>query len=608
MGIIGLVAGVFVLALPHLAAAQTGLVAAWPGLPFPGELLAVILAAVLTSHIPKRFQSRIFPAFVGVSAALAAFEAWSMGQGLADMNSIVVGLIEEVLQGTAFALWLAWLILERADSRGKISVPLYVAAGLAGALWYAGMQELRLLENMDIASIELMSWGITLVWALGAVAFLYRGTWDGTGGSLAAVALFSGVLLGNRGWWILYPLDVRFPVSAYFVAGAAVVLMLVVAIVAWVLPSAGPSLMPASLEEEQSLLDTACLDTSSLTAREREVLELALEGATVDQTAELLGIARSTVASYRSRALSKLGGLSVQDLLVMIRKREGIVSPVDTRDSGAISRQPLWNAWYAAYAALLAIVALAARFLVPQSFVNSLLTLLCVAVFTAGVQGVLRLRHKVSASEISIGLLVGAAGAFVFTGCVFGPQIYLARRVVISVLIAYLLLAVMGSFAAHTHDDETQDTPYHRVRAVALLCAGLVGCALVPPGSHATVILSSAGWATGLAAFALICGELLCVASRKRRLADLANASLAGETRQLAYLQGCGLGELEAKVALLTAQGFSRAQIATALALAPSTVSSYRSSVYAALGVVDKQGLATVLSTKREPMQGRRHE
>ena len=598
VGIVGLAIGVLVLAMPHLAQSPSGLVVAWPGLPFPAELLAVILAGALASHLPKSLRPHVPTALIASTGLLVAFEAWCLTQGHADMNAIVVGLAEEVLHGLSAALWVVWLALERGERDGKPSVALYVASGLAGALWHAGMSELRLSEAVDVASIELVSWGFTFAWSVFAVAFLYWETGRGTLGSLAVVAVFSGVLLGNRGWWILYPLDARFLIPGIALAVASVAIMLVCAVLGWALPAKASPEDSGAMEEPASLLDAAGMDTAQLTAREREALELALEGATVDQSAERMGIARSTVASYRSRALSKLGVASVQELLAIAREKEMVTESGEKREAAARIWQTLWDARRAALAALLVAVSLAIRFLVPQAFENAFLCVIFVSVFAAGVRDLLRIRQKGSAAEIAIALLLGSACALAFAGCAFGPKIYLARRIVVSLFIVYLLLSVFRHFLHESSCSSDQGTPYERVRAVALTCAGLVGCALVPPGSHAIVILTGAGWTTAFAVLALICAESLCAAAHDRRLADLANASLIGDERKLAYLRGCGLGELEADVALLTAQGFNRSHIAAVLGVSPSTVSTYRSRSYEALGVLDRQALSALLSER----------
>lgn len=596
MNIVGLAIGVLLLAMPHLAAAQGGLVAAWGGLPFPGELLAVILAGTLAPHVPKSLRPHAPTALIVSASLLVAFEAWCLAQGHADMNAIVVGLGEEALHGLAVALWVVWLALERSENNGEVNVALYVAAGLSGAFWYAGMSELRLSEGAAVASIELVSWGFTLAWSMCAIAFLHRETGRGVYGSLSIVAVFSGILLGNRGWWILYPLDVRFLIPGIALAIASVALMLACAVVAWALPAEDLPEGGAVMEEPASLLEAVGVDTTKLTAREREALELALEGATVDQSAERMGIARSTVASYRSRALSKLGVGSTQELLAMIHEKEMIAEPGEMREEATRIWQSLWDAKRAALVLLLVAVALAVRFFVPQAFSNGLLVMVFVCVFVAGVKGLLRIRQKGSAAEIVVALLLGSACALVVAGCVFGPQIYLVRRVAVSLCIVYLLFSLMRHFPSERAGVSDQSTPHERVRAIALTCAGLVGSVLAPPGAHAVVILTGAGWTTGFAACALVCAELLCAAAHDKRLADLANASLVGDERKLAYLRGCGLGEIEAQVALLTAQGFNRSQISAALVVSPSTVSSYRSSAYAALGVPDRQALSTLLS------------
>ena len=176
--------------------------------------------------------------------------------------------------------------------------------------------------------------------------------------------------------------------------------------------------------------------------------------------------------------------------------------------------------------------------------------------------------------------LIGAACALIVTGCVYGPGIYLVRRIVVACVVAYAALLALG----------TEDMPW------ALPWLGLVGLALAVPGPHVSVVVSSAGWATGTATFLVLCAYLIRDGARERRLADLANASLAADERTLSYLRGRGLGELEAQIALLTAQGFDRASIAQVLSVSPSTVAAYRSKGYSTLGVSDRKALARILS------------
>jgi DNA-binding NarL/FixJ family response regulator len=72
-------------------------------------------------------------------------------------------------------------------------------------------------------------------------------------------------------------------------------------------------------EPEAALLE-------SLSAREREVLVLVVEGRTSKEIARALGVKPGTVDTYRSRLMAKLG---VADLPTLVRfaVRHGLIKP-----------------------------------------------------------------------------------------------------------------------------------------------------------------------------------------------------------------------------------------------------------------------------------------
>ena len=579
MDAFGLAIGTFLLALPHLALAQGGLVAAWPGLPFPGELLAVIAASAAAPNVPKRLRTHMPAALLVAGGTLVLFEAWCLGQGHAGMNAIVVGLVEEILHGAAVALWVICLRLEDAGCTRKLDALPFVAAALGGVLWYVGMQELHLDTTFYMAQIDLISWGFTLVWSACAATFLMLTERGREPTFLATLAVFAGVLAGNRLWWVLDAFGVHVPISGMAIAAIAVLLMAAAAVLTRRLPAETPA--PEKADEaadQQGLLSSERVHAAALTARERTVIEFALAGATVDETAEALGIARATAGTYRSRALAKLGMHSIQELLGEIRQLEGVSMPAAVDD--AEPRPALWDARLAVAAASLVAIAALLRLLPTERLVNLVLILIFTCAFAAGLAGFARSGQASHPSNGSVPMLIGAACALIVTGCAFGPGIYLVRRIVISAFVCYATLLVL----------DTKDVPE------TLMWFGLTGLVLALPGPHVSVVVSSAGWATGSAAFFTLLAHLVHELKRERRLADLANATLAADGRKLAYLRGRGLGELEAQVALLTAQGFDRASIAKTLSISPSTVASYRSATYAALGINDRKALAATLS------------
>jgi DNA-binding CsgD family transcriptional regulator len=69
------------------------------------------------------------------------------------------------------------------------------------------------------------------------------------------------------------------------------------------------------------------LRTEKLSVREREVLQLVVEGKSSVEIAELLGLSASTVDTYRSRLMQKLQVTNLPDL-VRLAIREGLL-PLD---------------------------------------------------------------------------------------------------------------------------------------------------------------------------------------------------------------------------------------------------------------------------------------
>jgi FixJ family two-component response regulator len=67
--------------------------------------------------------------------------------------------------------------------------------------------------------------------------------------------------------------------------------------------------------------DAVAVQVASLTAREREVLELVAEGLLNKQIAARLGTAEKTVKVHRARAMRKMGAGSVAELVRLLGTR-----------------------------------------------------------------------------------------------------------------------------------------------------------------------------------------------------------------------------------------------------------------------------------------------
>jgi DNA-binding NarL/FixJ family response regulator len=84
----------------------------------------------------------------------------------------------------------------------------------------------------------------------------------------------------------------------------------------------GVRYLPSTVSPEQI---HACRTLDVLSAREREVLELLIDGRSNDEIASALFVARRTVETHRQRIMKKLGAHTIADL-VHIASRLGVVT------------------------------------------------------------------------------------------------------------------------------------------------------------------------------------------------------------------------------------------------------------------------------------------
>jgi DNA-binding NarL/FixJ family response regulator len=84
----------------------------------------------------------------------------------------------------------------------------------------------------------------------------------------------------------------------------------------------GVRYLPSSVSHAQL---SACQTLDVLSAREREVLELLIDGCSNDEIASALFVARRTVETHRQRIMKKLGAHTIADL-VHIAWRLGVVA------------------------------------------------------------------------------------------------------------------------------------------------------------------------------------------------------------------------------------------------------------------------------------------
>lgn len=414
-----------------------------------------------------------------------------------------------------------------------------------------------------------------------------------------------------------------------YVLSAPVLISAIAGLLAWrLLPldfsmrsdegSSGPSRERRGSEDWTSVL--RLLDgADALTERESHVLELSLRHMKTHEIAQELGIAPSTVATYRSRALAKLGADGVEDLVMRILERCGVLEDMSTSDSsdepehtggagssndpggnkpaGASGRREaprrLWPSRRARRVLVAVLVWLAyglvGRLAPAVGGAWFLPLLLFVGAVAAGAKcfvgedagGEAAGRPFADAALV----LTGASLAILTAVVVVCPTIYLAPFLLIGSLCVGVSADVVLS--------QCRSKPASRT--LLWLSFGLIGCALCGLGTQFFSFTRAPLRAAIISVMLLLLAIVALRAGDSAMVASAANVVLSGETRALAYLEGRGLGRLQAKIALLTAYGLSRDQISEALYASVSTVSNYRSSAYKTLGVKGGRELADLL-------------
>lgn len=363
------------------------------------------------------------------------------------------------------------------------------------------------------------------------------------------------------------------------------------------------------------LLDGA----EALTERESRVLELSLRHMKTHEIAHELGVAPSTVATYRSRALTKLGADGVEDLVMRILVRCGVLEDMPPSDSSdesehaagvGSSDEPGGNKLAGASGCRLV-----PRRLWPSRRARRVLV--AVLVWLAyGLVGrlapaeggawILPLLLFVGAVAVGVKDFVGEDAGGEAVGRPFadaalaltGASLALLTAVVVVCPTIYLVpFLLIGSFCMGVSADvvlsQCRSKPTSRM--LLWLPFGLIGCALCGLGSQFVSFTRAPLRAAIISVMLLLLAVVALRAGDSAMVASAANVVLSGEARVIAYLEGRGLGRLQAKIALLTAYGMSRDQISGVLYASVSTGSNYRSSAYKTLGVKDGRELADLL-------------
>ena len=615
--------GCLAICAPHLASSPSGVVYAWSGLPYTGELVALTVASLFAARfkLPDNLRKRLPHAVLAAAALMLAFEAVAAIFGAFAAHFIPLALVEGFLHVAAVFLWLLRAAPEedvRSCSRFRVSVASAFLA-LGGALWFAATAAMRA-ANAHAPQLELLMWAAALACALPyalAVQTFANALREPVEGANClesrkapatsrrefwrlAAAPFVGAFIANRTWLFALRLGVEalvFPKGwPVLFAGA------LLAIVAFALLKALPrsegedasaevpqSHEPSANPELPLYLIPGC---QTLSSRERQILVRTLGGATSADVADELGVAATTVRTYRARAYEKLGVAGPEEVLAALRL--AIEEPVPMPAEPVADMSPAMRTAAermappvaaAAVGSLSAAAIFATWALLPVGMRLAACVILSLAALVAGALLTGQSSQAEGESRFAlVSLATGVSAACALAAIVAGPFSFALRRT--------LLAAAIVAFGAWI---VYRARPFDKAAiSRAVFFAGFAGIALVPQGANAQAFLRS------LLPFAACCALLACAGlvlqgMLKDRLAQVASIALKGDARVLAYFEGRGIPSLQAQVALLTARDYPLGGIAATLSLSASAVTQSRMRTYRELGVSNKDGLVALL-------------
>lgn len=373
-----------------------------------------------------------------------------------------------------------------------------------------------------------------------------------------------------------------------------VLIALLVGIILWLLLRARPQDNGASSSEPSAPTH----NLESLSERQRQVLTMASDGLSDTEIAQSLGLTLGTVSNHKRRGLERLGLSGVANLRENDHAQDAqVVAEVP-------SRRPVVKAILGIGAAALICIApfipLAPDIAYCLALFLGLLTCLASMVLPQSQsRGFMDRQHK-ETQELQSNV---CAFSF-FLGIGIALYWSFPNTVTAIAVCASLFLIVGGAFSGRIATKDTlsprssglqitdDTTPY---TAIVFMAAGLILAA------HASQLLGM------LPATASRCHLVtqLCVAITAVRLTGilirLGQVNAASEapvdvsTHTKAFLRSKGIGDLEAEVLTLSAQGYTRPQICDLLHIAAGTVNSCRASAYKKLGIHSKNELLRLL-------------
>ena len=536
MNVVWIAIGIVSLCMPHVSAAPFGGSNAWSGLPYPAEALIVCLAllAVARVEVVPKTRDQLPQAALWAAVAVIGFEC-VCAVGLPQYcGNLILSFVGEMVHAVAVSLWLMATALDDSEPKSTGSLPVVVRALLcvSGVAWYVATAWVRSGFGLWDPTLESAQWMAALLWALPLVCLLGACGLEARSFALCAACPFVGVLLGNRGWLFAVQVAKTAPGGiAWQVLFVAPALSLAAFLCAVVLGAGEEPAEEAETEDSSDIPLHLVPGSEKLSAREREVVLLSLAGLSAAEVAERCGVALSTARTYLSRAFDKMGVVGTAEIAAAMKDAVG-----DNRGQS---------------------------FSVPQES-------------TAGTYLMSQL--------FATGTLVGLTLGLLATALLFGAQVPLALRIVLTALPG--AAAVWNLLRAQRLDAG--------VLSVTVAAGVLVVVCLVPQGIRAQLLLH--GWGAYPVALGMVVVAFVLVnRAVSDRLVAVASVALAGDERILAYLEGRGLKDYVAQVALLTARGYPQGGIAKTLSLSRSTVTHYRHRAYETLGVANKAELIRLL-------------
>ena len=382
----------------------------------------------------------------------------------------------------------------------------------------------------------------------------------------------------------------------YAIAFAAYILIaLLISLILWLLLRA----RPRDGEGVSSETSAPTHNLESLSERQRQVLTMASGGLSDAEIAQSLGLTPGTVSNHKRRGLERLGLPGVADLRENDR----------AQDAQAVAELPPRRPVAKVILGIGAMVLICIAPFVPAApdiayclaLFLGLITCLASMILPQSQSRGFTDRQNKEAQELqsnvcafSFVLGIGIALCWSFSSTVTAIAVCASLFLIVGGGFSGRI-ATKGTPSPHSSglriaDDTTLST------ALAFMAAGLILAA------HASQLLGM------LPATASRCHLVtqLCVAITAVRLTGilirLGRVNAASEapvdvsTHTKVFLRSKGVGDLEAEVLTLSAQGYTRPQICDLLHIAAGTVNSCRASAYKKLGIHSKGELLELLA------------